>query len=184
MKLIPNAKQYAKCDMIAKTNNLNKYFFRLCIYYAPSAIKKQNIGATILPKVCKIKNVIPLLYPDSIIHNKWSNIIAHTAINFNWFEFKFFSFISPCLNYIFIFIYIIRTDNYQQIILIFHIIYNCPKLAKSESLKFDVAFFTDGVVNQVLKYFNGSSEYTLDNISSYSKKYLTFYLELIKCKKL
>ena len=47
---------------------------------------------------------------------------------------------------------------------------NCPKLAKSESLKFDVAFFTDGVVNQVLKYFNGSSEYTLDNISSYSKK--------------
>ena len=47
---------------------------------------------------------------------------------------------------------------------------NCPKLAKSESLKFDVAFFTDGVVNQVLKYFNGSSKYTLDNISSYSKK--------------
>ena len=58
------------------------------------------------------------------------------------------------------------------------------KSTKSGSLKFDVAFFTDGVVNQVLKYFNGSSEYTLDNISSYSKKYLTFYLELIKCKKL
>ena len=27
IKLIPNAKQYAKCDMIAKIINLNKYFF-------------------------------------------------------------------------------------------------------------------------------------------------------------
>ena len=46
----------------------------------------------------------------------------------------------------------------------------CPKISKSKSLKFDVSFFTDGVVNQVLKYFNGSSDYSLDDISSNSKK--------------
>ena len=44
------------------------------------------------------------------------------------------------------------------------------KLAKSDSLKFDITFYTDGIVNQVLKFFNGSSEYTLDEISAYSKR--------------
>lgn len=44
------------------------------------------------------------------------------------------------------------------------------KLAKSDSLKFDITFYTDGIVNQVLKFFNGSSEYTLDEISTYSKR--------------
>lgn len=44
------------------------------------------------------------------------------------------------------------------------------KLAKSNSLKFDITFYTDGIVNQVLKFFNGSSEYTLDEISAYSKR--------------
>ena len=44
------------------------------------------------------------------------------------------------------------------------------KLAKSDSLKFDITFYTDGIVNQVLKFFNDSSEYTLDEISAYSKR--------------
>ena len=45
------------------------------------------------------------------------------------------------------------------------------KLSKSKSLKFDISFYTGaGVVNQVLRYFNESSNYSLDDISSYSKK--------------
>ena len=45
------------------------------------------------------------------------------------------------------------------------------KLSKSKSLKFDISFYTGaGVVNQVLRYFNKSSNYSLDDISSYSKK--------------
>ena len=31
IKLIPNAKQYAKCDISAKISNLDKYFFLLCV---------------------------------------------------------------------------------------------------------------------------------------------------------
>lgn len=53
---------------------------------------------------------------------------------------------------------------------LYNFLKTCPKIAKSESLKFDISLFTDGVVNQVLKYFNGSSDYSLDDISSYSKK--------------
>jgi len=47
---------------------------------------------------------------------------------------------------------------------------NNPKFSKSESLKFDIAFFTDGIVNQVLKYFKGASEYSLDEICENTKK--------------
>lgn len=47
---------------------------------------------------------------------------------------------------------------------------NNPKFSKSKTLKFDIAFFTDGIISQVLKYFNGLSPYTLDTISEYSKK--------------
>lgn len=49
---------------------------------------------------------------------------------------------------------------------------NSTKYGDSKSLKFDVAFFTDGTVNQVLRYFNGTSEYTLDEISENSKDIL------------
>ena len=31
IRLIPNAKQYAKCDITAKINNLVKYFFLSCV---------------------------------------------------------------------------------------------------------------------------------------------------------
>ena len=44
------------------------------------------------------------------------------------------------------------------------------KLEKSDSLKFDITFYTDGIVNQILKFFNGSLEYSLDEISDYSKR--------------
>lgn len=47
---------------------------------------------------------------------------------------------------------------------------NTPQFAKSKSLKFDISFYTDGVINQVLRYFNGSSEYSLDDICDYCKK--------------
>ncbi len=42
---------------------------------------------------------------------------------------------------------------------------------KSNSLKFDISFFTDGILNQVLKYFTENSEYSLDDICRYMKKY-------------
>ena len=37
-----------------------------------------------------------------------------------------------------------------------------------ESKKFNVSFFTDGIISQVLKYFNGTN-LTLDEISNYAK---------------
>lgn len=47
---------------------------------------------------------------------------------------------------------------------------NNAKVSKSPSLKFDIDFFTFGVVYQVLNYFDGTSKYSLDDISEYSKK--------------
>ena len=41
------------------------------------------------------------------------------------------------------------------------------KLSEKE-LKFNVSFFTDGIIYQVLKYFNGTN-LTLDEISNYTK---------------
>ena len=37
-----------------------------------------------------------------------------------------------------------------------------------KELKFNVSFFTDGIIYQVLKYFNGT-DLSLDDISDYSK---------------
>ncbi len=45
------------------------------------------------------------------------------------------------------------------------------KVPKSNSLKFDISFFTDGIINQVLRYFTGRSDYSLDDICNYMKKY-------------
>ena len=47
---------------------------------------------------------------------------------------------------------------------------NNSKLSKSKSLKFDIDFFTFGMIYQVLGYFRGESEYSLEDISKYSKK--------------
>ena len=46
-----------------------------------------------------------------------------------------------------------------------------------KELKFNVSFFTDGIVYQVLKYFNGT-DLSLDEISNYTKlmfKNIFFY---------
>lgn len=43
------------------------------------------------------------------------------------------------------------------------------KFTNANSLKFHVTFFTDGIVNQVLKYFTSKSEYSLDEINKYIK---------------
>ncbi len=47
---------------------------------------------------------------------------------------------------------------------------NNSKLSKSKSLKFDIDFFTSGMIYQVLGYLRGESEYSLEDISKYSKK--------------
>lgn len=56
--------------------------------------------------------------------------------------------------------------------LIYDKLYTCltsfnTKLPEKE-LKFNVSFFTDGIIYQVLKYFNGT-DLSLDDISDYSK---------------
>lgn len=46
---------------------------------------------------------------------------------------------------------------------------NNSNFKNSDILKFEVAFFTDGIINQVLNYFTGRSEYSLDEICENSK---------------
>ena len=40
----------------------------------------------------------------------------------------------------------------------------------TNSLKFDISYFTDGIISQILKYFNGTTEYNLDEICENSKR--------------
>lgn len=42
----------------------------------------------------------------------------------------------------------------------------------SKSLKFDVTFLTDGIINQILRYFTEEYEYSLEDICNYMKKYI------------
>lgn len=60
---------------------------------------------------------------------------------------------------------------------IFEKLYNSMKnngnFKNSDSLKFDVAFFTDGIVNQALKYFTDTSEYSLNEICENTKNIFT-----------
>lgn len=46
---------------------------------------------------------------------------------------------------------------------------NNPNFKSSNVLKFEIAFFTDGIVNQVLNYFTEKSDYTLDEICTNAK---------------
>ena len=39
----------------------------------------------------------------------------------------------------------------------------------NSSLKFEVSFFTDGIISQVLNYFTANSDYALDEISENTK---------------
>lgn len=47
---------------------------------------------------------------------------------------------------------------------------NNINLEKNKSLKFNITFFTDGIINHVLKYFNGASDCSLDEICEYAKE--------------
>jgi AcrR family transcriptional regulator len=46
---------------------------------------------------------------------------------------------------------------------------NNPNFKKSNTLKFEIAFFTDGIVNQVLNYFTAKSDYSLEEICTNTK---------------
>lgn len=54
---------------------------------------------------------------------------------------------------------------------IYYSLISSSLIHKSNSLKFDTSFFTDGIINQILKYFIGKSDYSLDDICKYMKKY-------------
>lgn len=56
---------------------------------------------------------------------------------------------------------------------LYHSLNHNSNFKNSDSLKFDVAFFTDGIINQVLKYFTSKSEYSLDEICNSTKKIFT-----------
>ena len=53
---------------------------------------------------------------------------------------------------------------------LYNSINNNPNFKNSDSLKFQVAFFTDGIVNQVLNYFTSKTDYSLDEISKNTKE--------------
>lgn len=51
-----------------------------------------------------------------------------------------------------------------------NVLRNCKDI-KKESLKFGISFFVDGIISQLLKYFSGNTEYSLDDINYYMKSY-------------
>ena len=55
---------------------------------------------------------------------------------------------------------------------LFETLNNNSQIRKSKSLKFDVSFFVDGIMNQILKYFTEDDfPYTLDDLRRYMEKY-------------
>ena len=52
---------------------------------------------------------------------------------------------------------------------LYNSINNNSNFKNSDSLKFDISFFTDGIINQVLKYFTGKSSYSLNEICQNTK---------------
>ena len=52
---------------------------------------------------------------------------------------------------------------------IYNSLSNNPNFKSSNSLKFDVAFFIDGIISEILNYFTAKSEYSLDEICANSK---------------
>ena len=52
---------------------------------------------------------------------------------------------------------------------LYNSIINNSNFKNSNSLKFEVAFFTDVIVNQVLNYFTSKSDYSLDEICKNTK---------------
>ena len=52
---------------------------------------------------------------------------------------------------------------------LYNSIHNNSNFKNSNSLKFEIAFFTDGIVSQVLNYFTSKSDYSLDEIFKNTK---------------
>lgn len=59
--------------------------------------------------------------------------------------------------------------NHSMLEKLYNSIKNNPNFKNSDSLKFELSFFTDGIINQVLKYFTSMSDYSLDEISKNTK---------------
>lgn len=54
---------------------------------------------------------------------------------------------------------------------LYDILVSNPEIHKSNSLKFDISFFSDGIIIQILRYFTEKSDYSLDDINKYMKKF-------------
>lgn len=52
---------------------------------------------------------------------------------------------------------------------LYNSIHNNSNFKNSNSLKFEIVFFTDGIVSQVLNYFTSKSDYSLDEIFKNTK---------------
>ena len=64
-----------------------------------------------------------------------------------------------------------KLDKYTTNTL-FEILNNNSEIRKSKSLKLDVSFFVDGIMNQILKYFTEEDfPYTLKDLRRYMEKY-------------
>lgn len=59
--------------------------------------------------------------------------------------------------------------NHSILEKLYNSIKNNPNFKNSDSLKFELSFFTDGIINQVLKYFTSMSDYSLDEICKNTK---------------
>ena len=64
----------------------------------------------------------------------------------------------------------LRKLNHSILDKMYNAINNNPNFKNSASLKFEIAFFTDGIVSAVLNYFTGRSEYSLDEICENTKE--------------
>lgn len=65
-----------------------------------------------------------------------------------------------------------RKLNKQITNALYEILNNNSEVKKSKSLQFDVSFFVDGIMNQILKYFTEDDfSYTLDDLRRYMEKY-------------
>ena len=69
---------------------------------------------------------------------------------------------------------------------LYNSINNNSNFKNSNSLKFEVAFFTDGIVNHVLNYFTSKIDYSLDEICKNTKNIFIIlflkYFYIIKCR--
>lgn len=60
--------------------------------------------------------------------------------------------------------------NHSILNKLYNSLLNNVNLKKDKTLKFNITFYTDGIINQVLNYFNGSIDCSLDEICKYSKE--------------